>query len=162
MLTQERLKEILQYNPDTGLFVWLTSVGKMNIKGKIAGHIDKDGYVYISINKFRWRAHRLAFLFMEGKIPFQVDHKDRNPNNNKWENLRECDFSTNSANSKLRSTNTSGYKGVYWSKWNKRWHATIEVKGKSKFLGSFLEPALAHEAYKKAAVENFGEYACFG
>jgi hypothetical protein len=159
---QTKLKETLSYDEDTGIFTWLINAGKNRSMGKVAGHVDKSGYVFIRFNGFLWRAHRLAFLYMTGEVPIQVDHKDRVRSNNKWNNLRECDYSSNSANSKRPSTNTSGYKGVHWSNWNKRWQASIIVKGKPKFLGLYDDPAVAHEAYKKAAVENFGEYACFG
>src|SRR5579863_2482235 len=90
MLTQERLKELLHYDPDTGLFTRLVTVAAFGAqKGKIAGNVDKKfGYCLIRIDGRGYLAHRLAFLYMTDSIPEEVDHRDLNRSNNKWINLR--------------------------------------------------------------------------
>ena len=90
-LTQNYLKECLSYSPDTGIFIWnkrpLSHFKNSNgfntwnsrYANKFCGTRDKDGYLIIVVNSELWRAHRLAFLYMEGYIPEnEVDHKDRN------------------------------------------------------------------------------------
>jgi hypothetical protein len=123
MITQDELMHALDYNPGTGIFTWRISVA--NIKaGRIAGTVS-NGYLVIRINKALYYSHRLAFLYMTGKFPEnEVDHIDRNKYNNSWKNLRECDSSENKCN-KLDSKNTSGVKGVSWSKCNNKWYVQI-------------------------------------
>lgn len=91
----------------------------------------------------------------------QVDHIDGNGLNNCRSNLRLSTKATNAANAKRRSDNNSGYKGVCWSKPSQRWRAYIRPMGKQIHLGLFDTPEEAHEAYKKAAVELYGEFARF-
>jgi hypothetical protein len=92
MLTQERLKEILDYNHETGIFTWkIEPPNRPYLKGKEAGCYDKDGYIQIRIKGIGYSAHHLAFLFMEGYLPEgQVYHKDRIKDHNWWDNLREA------------------------------------------------------------------------
>jgi len=88
-----------------------------------------------------------------------VDHIDLNPLNNRRNNLRLADKRKNATNAKKRSDNKSGYKGVCWSKPAKRWRAYGKKLGKQIHLGYFDTPELAHEAYKKFAAIEYGEYA---
>ena len=136
-LTQEKLKELLHYDPDTGVFTNKIDRGKRAKKGNVAGifHVS-TGYWQIYVEGKTYRAHRLAFLFMEGYFPENdIDHIDRNKINNKWNNLREVSTSCNVKNSNIRSDNTSGVKGVWKNKKNK-WIAEIKVP-KKIYLGSF-------------------------
>lgn len=93
---------------------------------------------------------------------FEVDHKDRNTENDKIENLRPATGSQQGANTTKRSNNTSGYKGVSWSHRDSRWLATIMVNGKSICLGRHKTKEEAHAAYCKAAIAHFKDFACFG
>jgi len=159
ILSQEELKEHLHYNPDTGIFTRIKNLSKK--KSTNVGNIDKRGYLHIRINYTRYYAHRLAFLYMTGSIPHYVDHIDRNPSNNKWNNLREADISQNGANVALMKSSTTGYKGV--SKYHysdvKKWRAYIKVNGKFINLGKYETTEEAACAYDKAAVQYFGEFA---
>lgn len=92
----------------------------------------------------------------------EIDHENTDSLDNREENLREASSSNNSMNRGMSSRNTSGYKGVSWHKINKKYVAYIRVNEKSLFLGYYDDPKEAHEAYKKAAVEHFGEFANFG
>jgi len=155
MLTQERLKELLSYDPDTGIFVW--RVRKANIRaGTIAGTYF-IGYISIGIDKKRFLAHRLAFLYMNGSFPekgFVVDHYDGNGSNNKFSNLRIVTYQINNQNKKSANktkNRTSQFLGVAWHSRNKKWQAHITDKhGKIHYLGIFKEEEDARQAYIKA------------
>jgi hypothetical protein len=152
MLTQSRLKELLDYQPLTGLFYWRN--------GKVAGWDDASGYIQISVNGRQYRAHRLAWLYMTGAWPNGlIDHRDTNRSNNRWDNLRPATHSQNHANAPLRSDNSSGFKGVCLHKKTGKYKAAIQVNRKSIYLGLFPTPELAHDAYVSAATKYFGDYA---
>jgi hypothetical protein len=117
------------------------------------------GYIHINIDKSVYRAHRLAFLYMEGYVPEHcVDHIDRNPSNNKWSNLREVSHQCNSRNRKVCVNSKSGITGVIWYKDRKKWVAHIKTIEKLIFLGYFenkLDAAKARwEAEKKYGYPN--------
>lgn len=88
-LTQKRLKKLLYYNPDTGIFTWKIN-SRRSLKDAPAGNLHPSGYIRIGIDSKEYRAHRLAFLYMEGYIPENdVDHINRVRDDNRWKNLRE-------------------------------------------------------------------------
>lgn len=161
-LTQERLKELLEYSPSTGLFFWLQDRG-----GKRAGDIagcKKRTYIVISVDDHIYRAHHLAWLYMTGEWPDPfVDHRDTNKHNNAWDNLRLATKSQNQANIGLIKSNASGLKGVSryaaGERYGKPWQACIGKDGKTKHLGHFATKEEAHAAYCEAAERLFGEFA---
>src|SRR5437879_5605760 len=111
MLTAERLKELLTYDPETGEFRWKVAPNGRVRVGDIAGCVSSRGYILIGIDGALYRAHRLAFLFMTGAFPEpQVDHSNRDKADNRWLKLREANNSQNNANKPAQSNNTSGYK----------------------------------------------------
>jgi len=125
-LTQERLKEVVTYNPDTGFFTWSDLNLPYRSNGKRIGMSpSRDGYARIGIDNCRYQAHRLAFLYMTGSFPTLVDHINGDRMDNSWKNLRVCDRSQNLMNSRVRSNNTSGYKGVSWSKVYNKWSVQL-------------------------------------
>lgn len=139
-LTQDTLKQLLYYCPETGLFTWLGRTSYRNYKGKVVCTKAKQGYILIGINSTRYNAHRLAFLYMLGKFPDnQVDHINGIRNDNSWINLREVTGQQNSANSKIRKDNTSGVKGISWYKRRDCWEASINLDGKKHRVGYFKE-----------------------
>lgn len=106
--------------------------------------------------------HRLIMSSIQGRVLGRreyVDHWDNDPFNNRRGNLRLCTNKENIRNGGMRKNNTSGYKGV--SLHYGRWNACISVDRKTIHLGTFDTPELAHEAYCKAAVKYFGEFARF-
>ncbi len=159
MITQEYLKEILDYSPETGLFVWKKANHGVRI-GQHAGHTNERGYRIIGINYKVHRAHRLAFLWMTGKFPPQyVDHINMVKDDNRWINLRKATPGQNRANSGKNKNSTSEFKGAVWYKKAQKWYAQITVNSKSKHLGCFDTPEEAHKAYCKAADKYHGEFA---
>lgn len=158
-LTREQLTAALSYDPDTGVFTRRINSRRAKA-GDIAGHHAADGRVSIRVNSKRFLAHRLAWLYMTGEWPVAgVDHKDVNPSNNRWLNLRQANQSQNMHNMHAPTHNTSGVKGVCFDKENEKWMAYIYVDGRFKNLGRFTEKDDAAAAYAKAAVALFGEFA---
>ena len=161
-LTVDRLKELLHYDPETGLWTWLVTLNARGKKGYEAGCRRKDGRMVIRIDYRLYLGSRLAVLWMTGSWPKNyVDHRDCDPTNDKWSNLREATHSQNNMNSRTRRSET-GIKGVRWHKQNKNWTADIKFNGKRRHLGSFECPAAAHLAYVLAASKAFGEFARAG
>ena len=138
-LTQEKLKELLDYDPETGIFTNKIDRGRRAKKGNVAGifHVS-TGYWHIKIDNKIYKAHRLAFLYMEGYLPENcVDHIDRNKINNKWDNLREVSISCNNKNCNLRKDNNSGITGVSWYKKYNKWQSVIKTPKQQINLGCF-------------------------
>lgn len=160
MLTFDRLRELLFYDGETGTFLWRNTRSGVPDISVPAGGINKRGYVLIRVYGERYRAHRLAWLYCYGRWPIDViDHRDGNPANNRIENLREASQSQNQGNRRRPSSNTSGYKGVYWHAHAQKWAAQIRNSGHKRHLGFFVDPADAHNAYLQAAADIFGEFA---
>lgn len=156
-LTSEQLRELLAYDAGSGDFTWLVSRGSVK-RGSRAGSIGTDGRWVISISKTAYRAHQLAWLYVKGQWPeHTIDHRDLNPLNNAFENLRPATRAQNQSN--RRCYNKSGFKGVYT--FHKKFKAQIVVSGKVHYLGLFSTPEEAHAVYCTAAVEHFGEFARF-
>jgi hypothetical protein len=154
----------MEYNPETGIFTRLETCSKRAVgarKGTVVGSLDR-GYLRTNIDKKLYLMHRLAFLYMEGYFPeFYVDHIDGNPLNNKWENLRHASATCNAQNKGIAVVNTVGYKGVYFSKREHRYTATISVRKKKKHLGYFSCPLEA--ALTRITVEEWcPEWECTG
>ena len=158
-LTHDRLRELLKYDPETGQFTWLVSTAEF--VGKIAGFPKRDrAYWLIQIGPKRYRAHRLAWFYMTGEWPKDlIDHRDGDGLNNRWANLREADSSKNTQNSRRRSDNRSGLKGVNFVARLNKWKSRVSLNGKRIYLGSFATPEAAHAAYAAKAIELHGEFA---
>lgn len=159
-LTQERLKSLLEYSSETGEFRWVNS-NQPALNGCVAGHISKSiGYRFIGVDGYLYLAHRLAWLYVYGVFPSQnIDHIDRNKDNNSMANLRLATQAENALNSKNRSTNKSGYRGVSWCGRTSKWRATVTTNGKQKSLGRFKEMKEAVSAYNEFAKQHHGEFA---
>lgn len=157
-LTQDYLMQILTYDADSGLFYWNKETKKRLIKGSAAGTLD-NGYVLIGIDRKQYRAHRLAWLYVYGEIPKeQIDHINCIKTDNRIENLRLASNGQNCANRKLQSNNTSGYKGVWFSKRTNKWCAQVGYNNKKIKLGFYNSPEEAYLAYVNKAIELHGEF----
>ena len=153
-LTQARLKELLSYDPDTGVFVWIKKTNNRILIGSVAGSPD-EGYWYIRIDGKNHRAHRLAWLYVYGEFPDGfIDHMNRERADNRISNLRIATRSVNGQNRKIHNNNTSGIPGVCWHNRKQKWYAKVTNNRKHKHLGSFdtIEKAIAA---RKAAEKKF-------
>lgn len=148
MITQSRLKELLNYNQNTGIFTWIVNKNRAHI-GDIAGCSNSKGYIYIQINGYNFRAHRLAWLYVYGKFPdYEIDHIDRDRKNNRISNLRDINHNQNMQNTKIYSSNKSGYRGVSWNKTQCKWKVTVRYKQKHYHGGVFVNIDDAIESVK--------------
>jgi hypothetical protein len=160
-ITADELRSLLSYNPETGLFIWLQRTSNRIEVGGVAGHPDpKSGYSLIGIKGRVYKASRLAWLYMTGEWPpNRIDHINRDRLDDRWANLRACSHSQNMANTGIWKHNTSGVKGVHLHAETGRWRARIAKDGKSISLGLYATPEEAGEAYRKAAIKLYGEFA---
>lgn len=156
MITQQRLHELLHYDPTTGLFTWRVSHGCRKA-GSTAGAVVERGYICIGLDKHVYRAHNLAWLYIHGVWPAgELDHKYGDTSDNRIANLRDSTHKENSSNRKLNKNNTTGYKGVM--KRGNKYRAYIKVNYRRINLGSFPTASMASAAYEQAAARYFGEY----
>lgn len=155
-LSIERIRELF-FLAD-GQLRWKQSAGTMKA-GSLAGSRGSRGYMKVKVCKKTYALHRVVFAFVHGYWPAIIDHKDCVKTNNHPDNLRECTFAQNRANTPPRRDNASGIKGVHWHKRDKKWLAQIKTNRKQIFLGSFISKDEAAAAYAAAAKEIFGEFA---
>jgi hypothetical protein len=158
MLTQERLKELLHYDPDTGVFTRVKTAGSRAQVGTVVGSIGAHGYLSVCIDRVDYLLHRLAFLYVTGELPKYVDHVNGCRSDNRWSNLRGCASQAVNMQNQRRAVkrNTTGYLGVSdISKMNATnpFAARIVYHGKFKHLGCFPTAEAAHAAYLKAKRE---------
>ena len=150
MITQERLKQCLSYNPETGDFVWLIDKGSRGKAGAVTGCPNGHGYLEIIIDWQRYKAHRLAFLYMTGSMPeHDTDHINGIRADNRWSNLRRVTRAVNLRNKSIQSNNKSVFNGVYWSESSGKWCAQLTINRKRISLGSYSDKAKAIAARLK-------------
>jgi len=151
ILTQARLKELVRYNKTTGVFNTIKR-SPWTTNGEITAKHQK-GYLTHVIDGHRYYLHRLAYLYVMGEFPDQIDHINRTKDDNRWDNLRNVSNGTNHRNMPMNIRNKSGVTGVHWSKKSKKWCAQIKFRGKRYSLGVFIEIEDAAKARKKAEKE---------
>lgn len=153
-LTHMRLKELLDYDPETGMFTWKISNRNSPIKiGSEAGTLDSGGYCQIKIDGTHYKAHRLAWLYVHNNWPkYQIDHINGIRADNRLANLRAATSSENSQNQRCANKDSkTGLLGIYPH--GKKYVAQIRLNGKTHRLGIFQTPEEAHEVYLKAKRE---------
>jgi hypothetical protein len=151
------LRSLIHYDPFIGEFRWKIARSPRCQRGGNAGSVAKNGKLYISIDADKFLAARLAWAIMTGSFPeSEIDHKDGDKTNNRWDNLREATRPQNLWNRGWNSNNTSGYRGVRLR--DGRWHAEIRVNNKVYRLGKFSTPEEASRAYQNAALRAHGEF----
>lgn len=149
MITQEQLKQLLNYDPETGVFT-------SRLKNKTVGSISNRGYLRLNIAKRLYMAHRIAWLYMTGQFPsIEIDHIDGCKLNNKWVNLRQVTRKQNMENTSLFTNNISGYRGVAWYKNNNKWGASVFHNGRRHFAGLYITEEEAHIAAQQLRNELF-------
>lgn len=154
MLTQEYLKELLHYDPLTGIFVWIACRLNGKKSGEVAGWID-NGYVKISIDNKNYRAHRLAWLYVYGVWPTKhIDHRDHHRSNNRIDNLRDVTQTENNQNQLCAYRNNKlGILGVCFHKAVGKYEAKISINNKQISLGFYKTPEDAEQVYLKTKRE---------
>ena len=156
-LTQDRLKELLNYDEATGVFTWNVTTSRHSIVGGQAGCIHVDGYRVINIDQRLYRAGRLAWFYVHGEFPPEfIDHINGVPDDDRICNLRPVDKSQNARNK--AGVAQSGLKGAYSNKNNGRWFSSIRDGRKIKSLGSFDTKEEAHAAWAVAAKQLHGKF----
>lgn len=150
MLTVERLKQLVSYDPETGIFTNSAPRKKVRV-GEVAGALDKsNGYIKICIDRKHYYAHRLAFLFMTGAWPAAfVDHCNGERTDNRLANLRDVPKRVNQQNRRTATVGSaSGLLGAH--KKRGRWSSHIRANGALVKLGTFATAEQAHAAYVNA------------
>lgn len=152
-LTQKRLKEVLRYDRRTGIFTRRSD-------GTVVGNPKGVSYLCVTIDGVKYRLNRLAFLYVTGRWPrHMIDHINLRKADNAWRNLREATRGQNRTNSKRNANNLSGYKGVGWNGFAKKWIARIQSEGRRQFLGYFDTAIEAAAAYAEAAIAQHKQFA---
>jgi hypothetical protein len=142
------------YDPITGALAWAQSPRSQTPIGALAGSQDIDGYWRVKFRGRRYLTHRIAILLQTGAWPEgEVDHIDRDPGNNRWENLRDATCSQNRANRGLQRNNSSGIKGV--SRCGSRWRAQVG----REYLGLYTTPEAAARAAAVRAQQVYKAFA---
>ena len=159
-----RLREVLDYDPLTGVLRWkvdrYANRGKLNVSaGTPITCVAVNGYIIFGLDGVGLAVHRVAWAMVTGTWPaFEIDHRDLDKANNRWDNLREASRSQNTINRPRTAANTSGLKGACFAKNRGKWLAYIDCDGR-KHLGYHATAEDAHAAYCKAATELHGEFA---
>ena len=162
MLTQERLKSVLHYDHLSGVFTWKVNTKRI-AKGFVAGHVQPTGYIRIAIDGKQYKSHRLAWLYMTGSMPNGlIDHINNIRSDNRWANLRVASSVENSLNRSISRRNSSGVKGVHWSKEKCKWLVQIKAGGQRVQIGSFEDIELAQLVINEAREKYHREFSNHG
>jgi hypothetical protein len=153
-MTQDELKQLLSYNPNTGVFVWVRSLNNRAPVGAVAGCVNPLGYRQIRINGVIYLTHRLAWFYTHGEWPDSIDHINHKPGDNRLVNLRSVTHQENHRNQSRHKSNTSGYTGVYWSKQKGKWQARIKVDYKYIHIGFYDDINDAAAARREAEIKH--------
>lgn len=153
-LTCARLRELLDYCPETGLFIRRVRVSN-RVAGETVPGCFRKGALVLRVDDRLYSTHRLAWLHVTGAFPLTgLDHKDGDFRNNRLSNLRLANQSENMQNQRRPHKNTtSGLLGASWDARRQKWSARITVGDRYLYLGRFETPELAHAAYLKAKAE---------
>lgn len=154
----EEAHRVWRYDPDTGLLYWRISPCNPIPAGSEAGNISDEGYYRISYQRSRYMAHWIVWALVTGSWPTTlIDHKDNDGTNNRFANLREATKYRNAANRRRAAEHRDKLRGVYFRRNRGTWVAVCA----REYVGSYATEREAHEAWKKAAVTHYGEFARF-
>jgi hypothetical protein len=138
VITQAELKNYVYYDPDTGAFTRKEKPARGKAKaGDVMGSRHMAGYMAASVRNKAYLLHRLAWLYVHGYMPEQIDHINHDRTDNRISNLREVVPQENLRNQKLSAANTSGVTGVAWDKAKRKWMAQVKVDYRNVHLGRY-------------------------
>lgn len=160
MMNVNYIRDRFNYDPISGAFTWFKPTNNRVRIGSNAGRLMPDNSYRVSIDNKSYAVHRLIWLYMTGEFPTAIiDHIDRNPSNNKWNNLRDCSTQQNAFNQVTRSfSSKSGYPNVHHHKYG--WQVKFRIKGVKRY-SKFFKPCDFHAAIEHAktkSIELYGEY----
>ena len=169
LIRQELLKELFDYDPDTGVLTHRARCGanskgfNAQFAGRPAGACQNSGYIQVGIKTSEgsktYLAHRVIFMLVHGYIPDEVDHLNRTRTDNRLINLRDATHSQNQANKTPKRTAKSGLRGVWYVEGRDLWRVQCNRNGSTKTVGYFKTKKEAVEAYNSFAVAEFGGFA---
>jgi hypothetical protein len=155
-MKEEGIRDVLDYDPETGVFRWKKNRGRRYCAGRLAGSFDKDGYRIVTVLGWRLRCGRLAWWFVHGTWPVnEIDHINLVRSDDRIANLRLASRQENAANKGNHKKRMPFPKGVAFKGDRPRarpWVAHIRRNGVKKHLGHFASMADAGEAYQREAV----------
>jgi hypothetical protein len=158
MISADRVRQLLSYDPETGVFMWRERGMRRQLNRPIT--CKRRGYVHVTIAYKNYPAHQLAWLYVHNEWPSkEIDHINGIRDDNRIANLRLATRTENQRNIAPLSNNKSGYKGVCWHAASGKWRAIIGVAHKQIHLGVFADKEAALKARRDAANEYFGEFA---
>lgn len=152
-LTAARLRDVLNYDPASGVFTRLQCEQRPDVAGRPTSEgRHSNGYQRIAVDGGRYYSHRLAYLYMTGAWPeHEVDHINGIRHDNRWANLRAATPRLNQQNKRrARVDSQSGVLGVSWDAARGWWVARIKVADTYKYLGRFETKTEARAAYLSA------------
>lgn len=152
----KRLRELFDYSD--GDLIW--KVSRRRVKpGRVAGCLDRNGYLQVRIDGKAYLAHRLVYLMHNGLLPKYIDHIDGDRSNNRIENLRPCELKQNALNAKVCRSSKSGIKNVVWHSRDMKWQVAVSVHGKQKNFGYYDDVELAELVAIEARNKYHGNFA---
>ena len=159
MLNQQIVKELFNYNSETGILSNAFDRSSRAKKNNRVGSVSPvHGYRTFSINKKTYYEHRIIWLYVYGYFPKTIDHINNDKTDNRLINLRECTQSQNCANRIISKANTSGFKGVSWNNEKQKWRVILVANKKRLYLGDFLSKFEAKKVYDLNAKKYFGDF----
>ena len=157
----ELARKLWRYDPRTG-HLWWRERAQGRQMDRPAGTVKKRGrtsYREVVHQEKQYKAHRLIWLILQGTWPQrEIDHINGYGLDNRFENLREATRRENGRNRKKHKNNTSGFRGVYWHKKARKYHARIKTNEKRIHIGLFNTAEEASEAYEASAKRLFGKF----
>lgn len=157
-----RLRQLIDYDEDTGLLVAKVETHGRWKAGRAMGTRMTNGYISVTVDSCRFLAHRVAWAIKHGSWPTdQIDHINGDRSDNRLSNLRSATNQQNSSNKTKHARNKSGHIGVHWREDAKKWRASIMIRGKRKYLGYFDtkdEAAKAYREWSQSGNSNFSPY----
>ena len=158
MITQERLLEIFEYK-DGGLYWKIRPSNRVKVGDRFGALNKSDHYRAGAVKSEFYREHRLIYLYHHGVLPATLDHINQNREDNRIENLRGATRSENGQNRKDHKNNTSGIRNVHFYKRYNKWRVMLNINGKNKHFGYFLNFDEACSVAEQARIVYYKEFA---